>query len=191
MTQQDFIKQLDYIKPHRDKRLNVATWVIDHPEFMKDLVQIAFDPVHEKRMQALWGLEFVCRFRLELFYPFLPEFFDHLPKAKGDNVLRAISYICEVITIACYKKEDPLLDSAFTEDQKKLMTEYCFDWLITDQKVACQVRAMTALSYLGTEFPWIHPELLQILEQSMHHGSAGYKARGRHSLELIAKLKKG
>lgn len=190
MSEQDLMKQLDYAKPHRVKRLNVATWVMDHPEFMEQLVSIAFNPQHEKRMQALWGLEFVCRYKLEMLYPFLPEFFAHLPQAKGDNVLRAISFICELIALACYKKKDPVLGDVFSRDQKELMTEYCFDWLITEQKVACKVRAMTALYHLGTEFDWIHPELLQILEKDMHDGSAGYKARGRHTMELIDKLKR-
>ncbi|MBT8255245.1 MAG: hypothetical protein KJO23_01775 [Bacteroidia bacterium] len=189
MAEQSFLKQLDYVKPYRASRLNVANWVMDHPEYMEHLVSIAFDPAHEKRMQALWGLEFVCRFKLEMLYPYLPEFFHHLPHAKEDNVLRAISFICELISIACFKMKDPILGDAFTRAQKELMTEYCFDWLITEQKVACKVRAMTALYHLGTEFTWIHPELLQILQRDMHDGSAGYKARGRHTMALIEKLR--
>ena len=65
------------------------------------------------------------------------------------------------------------------------MAECCFDWLISDQKVACQVRAMTSLYYLGTEFNWIHPELKTIIEQNIHQGSAGYKARGKKIIQLI------
>lgn len=190
MSRVEFSNQLDYIKPYRENRQNVANWVIDHPEFMNELVSLAFDTSHEQRMQALWGLEVLCRSNLEMLYPFLNEFFDHLQKAKGDNVLRAVSFICELIAIAYYKKKDSVLGTAFTSAQKELMIEYCFDWLITKQKVACQVRAMTALLYLGTEFHWIHPELLQILQRNMKDSSAGYKARARHTIKLIDKLKR-
>ena len=57
------------------------------------------------------------------------------------------------------------------------------------QKVACQVHAMTALYFLGTEYDWIHPDLEQIVQQNIHNGSAGYKARGRHILENISKFR--
>ena len=70
------------------------------------------------------------------------------------------------------------------------MTECCFDWLITDKKIACQARAMTALFHLGTEFEWIHPELQQIIEQNIHLGSAGYKARGKNTIKQIVTFQK-
>jgi len=70
------------------------------------------------------------------------------------------------------------------------MTTCCFDWLITEQKVACQAYSMDALYLLGTEIDWIHPELEITLEQNIHHRSAAYKARGRITLEKIRKVRK-
>ena len=70
------------------------------------------------------------------------------------------------------------------------MTECCFDWLITNQKVACQAYSMDALYLLGTEKEWIHPELKITLEQNISSQSAAYKARGRITLEKIKKHKR-
>jgi hypothetical protein len=182
------LEQLDYVKPYRKDRLRVGLWAIDHPESMPELVRYSFDPSHEKSMQALWGLEFVGRLKLELLYPHLDDLINYLPKVNAHNILRAVSFMCELIAIAYYKNQDPYLGDAFTAKHKTVMTECCFDWLITDQKVACQVRAMTALYHLGTEFDWIHSELEQILRQKMISSSAGYKARGKHISRLIAKF---
>jgi len=189
MTNSTLLQQLDYVKPYREKRLQVANWVIDHPENMPQLVKYSFDPTYEKSMQALWGLEFVCRFNLPLFYPHLDAFLDYLPSVRAHNTLRALSFICELVAIAHYKHKDPILGAAFTAEHKKIMTECCFDWLIGDQKVACQVRAMTALYYLGTEFDWIHPELEPIIRENMHSGSAGYCARAKHILKQLEKFR--
>jgi len=98
--------------------------------------------------------------------------------------------LCELLVLQYYKKKAPDLVALFLEKYKSEMIECSFDWLITDQKVACQVRAMTALYYLGTEFDWIHPELQQIIQQNIHSGSGAYKARGRSVLAQIAKFDK-
>ena len=69
------------------------------------------------------------------------------------------------------------------------MTECCFDWMITQQKVACKVRAMTALSHLGTEFPWILDELEPMIKENIPDSSAGFQSRGKKVLNQIAKFR--
>ena len=124
-----------------------------------------------------------------LLYPHFDYFFEMLPKAKLDQVVRPLAHICERLCLAYYKRRYPEVRSKLSEAHKLTMTECSFDWLITDQKVACQVRAMTCLYYLGTEFDWIHPELKQILEDNIHKGSAGYKSRAKKTLEQIRKFR--
>ena len=99
--------------------------------------------------------------------------------------MRPLAHICELIAISNYKKKDIDVIAVFSEKHKKTLIDCSFDWLITEQKVACQVRAMTALYYLGTEFEWIHPELKQIIEQNVHLGSAGYQSRGKKTIKQI------
>lgn len=189
MASKILLRQLNYEKPYREDRLRVGLWVIDHPEHMPELVAISLDPDSDRSMQALWGLEFVCRLKLELFYPHLDLFFGYLPGEKNHSRLRALSFICELIAIAYYNKKDKVLGDTFTPSQKKIMAECCFDWMITQQKVACKVRAMTALSYLGSEFPWILDELEPMIRENMPVSSAGYQARGKQVLKQIAKFK--
>ncbi|MEM7187320.1 MAG: hypothetical protein AAF466_11740, partial [Bacteroidota bacterium] len=145
MASEALLEQLNYEKPYRKDRLRVGLWVVDHPEFMEELVSISLDKEADRSMQALWGLEFVCRNHLALLYPHLDNFFTQLPKETNDSRLRALSFICELLAVAYYKDKDDLLSEALSEAHKQTMTECCFDWMITQQKVACKVRAMTAL----------------------------------------------
>ncbi|NND88617.1 MAG: adenylosuccinate lyase, partial [Flavobacteriaceae bacterium] len=135
--------------------------------------------------KATWVFEFVCRKNLSLIYPYLDHIFKHLPEVKADGALRSMGLMCELITIAYYKEKDQALKEQFTSTHKDIMIEQCFDWLITQQKVACQVRAMTSLFYLGTEREWIHDELRQLLDRGIPTGSPGYQARAKTVLKQI------
>ncbi|MEM7087202.1 MAG: hypothetical protein AAF489_13525 [Bacteroidota bacterium] len=183
--------QINYDKAYRKNRLGAAQWVLAHPETFPELLNYCFaEDQGDLSHKAAWVLEFVCRDDLSLLYPHFDLFFERLPLVKKDQSLRPMAHLCELLTLQYYKKNDPELAPLFLEKHKTQMIECSFDWLITDQKVACQVRAMTALYFLGTEFDWIHPELQQIIEQNIHGGSGGYKARGRSVLSQIAKFSK-
>lgn len=178
-------EHINYDKAYRKNRMAAAEWVMAHPETFGELLQFCFHPDEKLATKATWVFEFICRKDLSMVYLHLDFLFDHLHQARGHGALRSMSFMCELLTIAYYKKKDPILGDAFTSRHKEIMTEHCFDWMISKQKVACQARAMTALYYLGTEIDWIHPELQIIIEQNMHHGSAGYKSRGGHILSQI------
>lgn len=91
--------------------------------------------------------------------------------------------------IATYKTKNEAIIKSITEAHKSIIIECCFDWLITQQKVACQVYSMLALYFLGTQYDWIHPELKTIINKNIHQGSAAYKARGKYVLQQIEKFK--
>ena len=176
---------INYDKAYRENRLRASQWVLQHPEYFEELLNYCFTDDKVLAKKATWVLEFVCREQLILLYPHLDYFFNHLPKAQGDGALRAVGLICELLALQYYKKKDTALQRLFTGKHKETMIECCFDWLITNQKVACQARAMLALYWLGTEIDWIHAELATILRQNMHSGSAGYKNRGQKILDRI------
>ncbi len=182
-------KTLDYPTATRANRQIASQWVLDHPEAFPELLNITFNIKREISHKAAWVVEFICRKQLGQLYPHLDYFFENLQNATKDQIVRPMAHLCELLSIAYYKKKDPQLVNILSETHKINMTECSFDWLINDQKVACQVHAMTALYYLGTEFDWIHPELKQIIQQNIHIGSAGYKARGRRILENISKFR--
>lgn len=179
-------QQINYAKAYRASRLQAANWVLAHPETIPELLDYCFEESqNDLAHKAAWVLEFVALEELSLLYPYLDAFFGNLDKVKKNQSLRPLAHICELLSIVRYKDKNAALSEAFTELHKSQMIECCFDWLITEQKVACQVRAMTSLYYLGTEFSWIHLELAQLINDNIHRGSAAYKARGKNTLKKI------
>ncbi|WP_339702004.1 adenylosuccinate lyase [uncultured Marixanthomonas sp.] len=190
MSSSELLQQLSYTKAYRKNRLDTAHWVIAHPETFGELLTYYLTTKDELSYKAAWVLEFVYLEEPDFLLPHLDFFFEKLPTITRDQTLRPLAHICEIIAISYYKKEEEKIRLQCTEAHKKIMTECCFDWLISDKKIACQARAMTALFYLGTEFEWIHPELQQIIEQNIHVGSAGYKARGKKTIKQITEFQK-
>lgn len=185
----ELFHQINYRIAYRKNRLAASNWVLEHPETLEELIQYSFHEDTKLATKATGVLEFVCRKDTTLIFPFLDFIFTKLPAAKSDGQLRSFGLICELITIGYYKQKNKKYREALTTNHKEVMTECCFDWMLTNQKVACQARAMTALYFLGTEIAWIHPELTTIIQQNLSQGSAGYKSRGHKTLELISKFK--
>ena len=123
-------------------------------------------------------------------YPHFDVFLNGLPNVKLDQATRPMAKICELICLRYYKEQNIAIKEYFRSTHKEQMIEVCFDWQITNQKVACKVFGMTALLYLGTEYDWIHPELEVLIRQNITEAQPAYKARGKHTLNTIKKLKK-
>lgn len=168
--------------------MNAAQWVLKHPHTFPELLTFSFKHDPEVSHKANWTLEFVCLENLTMLYPHLDYFFDHLSEVKDNSSIRPLAHICELLCISYYKEPDEILKPLLTPSHKTKLTACCFDWLITEQKVACQARAMLCLFYLGTEFRWIQNELKSILQENIPRGSAGYRARGKKILQMIRKF---
>ena len=181
----ELIKQLSYTNAARSRRVKAAQWVLAHPDTMEELLHLCFKNDKELSHKANWTLEFVCLEKLELLFTYLDYFFEHLSRVKEDSSVRPLSHMCELLCIEYYKKGNKILKSIFSEKHKEILVEVCFDWLITHQKVACEVRAMTCLYYVGTEKDWVHQELKTILERNIHKRSAGYQSRGSKLLKKL------
>lgn len=178
-------KQINYDKAYRHNRYRAAQWVINHPESMPELLEYCFKNDLKISHKANWTLEFVCTEALYLLYPYFDIFFKNLPDVSQHQSIRALSHICEIICIEYYKNNNSDIRKVLQKTHKDTMVACCFDWLITDQKIACQARAMLCLYHLGTESSWIYPELGQILENHMPEGSPGYKSRAKKILSKI------
>ncbi len=189
MDSEYLIDRIKNLNARKIVRAEVADWVLARPETMPILLDYCFKVKDKDSYKATWILELVCLDRLELLYPYLDRFFENLSKVYQDQALRPMAKICQTLTIAYYKKKDPLLIDIFTTSHKETMTNCCFDWLITDQRVACEVFAMSSLFYLGTEIDWIHSELKTIIETNIHERSPGYQARSRQVLGQIRKFR--
>ncbi len=188
MSSEALVKRLNFPRAYRKTRLEIAQWVIDHPETFSELLTICFKTGDKISYKAAWILEFVCAEKLEMLIPYLDLFFENIPKVHQDQAVRPFSKICLMLAKNYYIKKNVLVIDALKPTHKQAISECCFDWLITDQKVACQAYSMNALYLLGTEIEWIHPELKVTLEQNIHGKSAAYCARGRMTLEKIKKF---
>lgn len=184
------MEHINYEKAYRKNRLKAAKWVLKNPETVSELIRFSFHEETKLATKATWVLEFVCREDLSYIFPHLDYIFENLPAVKSDGQLRSFGLICELLTIGYYKKQLPSYRKALTSEHIKVMTQCCFDWMLTNQKVACQARAMTSLYFLGTESAWIHPELGSIIQKNLPKGSAGYINRGQKTVELISKFSK-
>lgn len=188
MASEELYKKLSYQRAYRQTRLDIAQWVMDHPETFPELLNYCFQKDDEISYRATWILEFVCLADLNYLVPHFDVFFKHLPTIYKDQAVRPLAKICEKLMVAYYKTKDPVIIKAIQKKHKETITECCFDWMITDQKVACKVYSMLALYFLGTEFDWIHPELKTIIKANIYEGSAAYKARGKYTLAQIKKF---
>jgi len=163
----------------REKRNYFSNLILKNPELLPQLLEICHQVDDKLSCRATWGLEFLCKNNLVAILPHLDTFVNLLPKVHQDSAVRPIAKICEYLVLAYYTAKAPEVLKQLTKLHREKITEACFDWLITDQKVAPKAYAMTNLYLLGTEFDWVHPELKIILENNYETGSAAYKARAR------------
>lgn len=177
--------QINYDKAYRKNRYGAAIWVIENPDSLPELLAYCAKNDQKISYKAYWVLEFVCKEKLELLYPYFDIFYENLPQVHLHQSIRAASHICEIICSYYYKHKDPGLLKILGKEHKQTMIDSCFDWLITDQKIACQARAMLCLYYLGKEYDWIYPELKDILEKQLHKESPGYQSRAKKILSKI------
>jgi len=81
------------------------------------------------------------------------------------------------------KKDDGFL----SEKQIGQITEGCFQWIISDEKVAVKAYAIRALYQTGKLLPWVYPELIPVLQHGFSEHSAAYKAVSK---EVLGKINK-
>ncbi|MDN3724235.1 adenylosuccinate lyase [Aequorivita sp. SDUM287046] len=184
----DLKEKLMEVDSSRNKRLEIAAWIVKKPHYVRETLQWCFKPESELLVPAAYVLEFICKNKPQIFFKYMHLFFDELPNIKNDSALRCCANICEMLCYKHYMMKYTYFRDILSKSERKIMTECCFDWLITDQKVACQAPAMSALYYLGRDKwnDWIYPELKNILTENAPSKSAGYQARARKILKKIS-----
>lgn len=185
MSDIDLIESLKCVSASRESRIKLAARFVASPRELPDLLNLAFAEKKAVSEKACWILDMVMRDKLELLLPHLDYFCQNLGKAKLDGSVRPLAKICEMLILTTLRSQNPVFVDALTENHLEAITTACFDWLISEQKVAPQAYAMTSLFYLGKKFGWIHEDLQQILEQNYASGSAAYQARARMVLHKL------
>jgi hypothetical protein len=186
MTTAELYKELDYVNHSRENRRKYAKLVINNPILLPQVMDILFKVNDKVSCRAGWLLEFVAREDLNAILPHLDRFTSEMPTVHFDSAVRPVAKICEYLVEAYYAKINNKTKEFLTPTHKERIVALSFDYMITDQKIAAKAYSMNSLFLLGTDYAWIHPELIMILERDFHSGSAGFKARARC---LLKKLK--
>ncbi len=180
-----FIHKLNQLKAYRKDREELAHYVLDHPENFEQLLDTCFKVDEDISYKAAWIMEMVCLKNIKILFPHLDSFLNSLPNVYKKQAVRPLAKICEALALGYYTNKVPSLKFVLSKKQREQLTEICFDWLITDQKVDVKAYAMQTLFLLGKEFNWIHPELKIILDKDFHEQQPAFKARARHILRKL------
>lgn len=188
MLPEDLKQKLMEVDSSRNKRQEIAFWITKKPHYVRETLQWCFTEDSELLVQSAWVLEIICEHKAKNFFKYMHLFFEKLPTIKNDSALRSCAKICEMLCHYHFMKGFGIFYEVLNKNERKIITECCFDWLITDQKVACQAPAMQCLYYLGwdNDKKWVYPELKNILIENAPHKSAGYQARARKILKRIS-----
>jgi hypothetical protein len=183
---------LSEVDASRQKRAYLAAMIIDDPELLGCMFTKAFEMNDSLSSRACWVLEIIAKERLDCLLPYLDDFVPKLAHFRLDSSIRPMAKICDILTESYFSKTVNETQKVVTEMHLEQITVTCFDWLISPQKVAIKVYAMSSLWRIGHKVNWIHPELKLILEQGYAIGSAAYQARARHIISKLGnKGKKG
>ena len=181
------LKELNAIQnAGRESRIKVAKLVLKDQTLFDSLLEIAFEYDNELSVKAIWVLELVCEKNLEWIAFNLPYFIKNISKPTEESAVRSISKICNLISQDYNSKFDSPIKLIMTEEHISQMIETCFDWLLSDYKVATKAHAMETLYYLGNKTGWVHYELKMIIERSLPVESPGYIARAKKVLEFMS-----
>lgn len=170
------------INHSKDNREQIATHLINHSKDINLYLAILKAKTVNDYFKAAWALEFVSRISCNTLLPYLDQLISLAKEETADQAIRPFAKIFETFVFKHYKNE---LTQPLTNSQLEAISEQCFDWLITKQKVAAKAYSMTTLYKLGSTFSWIHPELKVNLEANFNEGSAAFKARARHILKKL------
>ncbi|MGC6470939.1 MAG: adenylosuccinate lyase [Flavobacteriales bacterium] len=157
--------------------------IANHPNGLKYLIQLTFEVDDKLSIRAAWILEIILKDNLYSITTFLDTFCKTIKLLKFDSSKRPCAKICELIAIDY--DQNKRMKSLLTSEQKELLISCCFDWMISDEKLAVQAYSMMVLFIFGKEESWIHSELKSILIEQMGTKSPGYKSRGLKLIKLM------
>lgn len=173
----EYYNQIAKSSAHRKSRDDHKNFIFEHPDYMVDLIEIAFNTNDKNHHKACWILEIVCEERMELFTPYLNTFCESLVRFKSDSALRSISKICMFLSNS--KKH------SLTKFQEEKIIEFCLDCLITTDKAANAAYCMRALYNFSKNHNWIKEELKLLLSKDFSTKTPAYKAAAKDILKRL------
>ena len=175
--QTDFYKKIETSSAYRQSRDDNKNFILNNPQYLSLLVDIAFTISDKNHYKACWILELICEEKLALFIPFLDRFCETISTYENDSAIRSISKIC------LFLSKNKGVNLSNTQEEK--IIETCLDWLIQEEKVASKAYAIRALFNFSKKYFWLKETLINILTQDYTLHSAAYKAVAK---EILKKL---
>ena len=185
MTVNELYEELNGVNALRENRLKYSKIVLDDITLFPKLIEIMFMFDDKVSCKAAWVFEYVCTEYIYAIIPHLEIFTSNLKHIHLDSSVRPVAKVCQILAQENISKQNNTIKKVLTPLYKERIIEACFDWMISDQKVAVKAYSMTTLFILGKDYNWVHLELAQILENDYHLQSAAFKARARHVLKKI------
>jgi len=184
MNKSHIIQELEAVKNakriYRDK---AASYVLDHPEDLPELMSFVFDIKSPLHIKAAWVLELVCIENILLMRPHATAFLKNMQQIVHESALRPVSKICYFISKRHFSDNNKCFE--LSKESVDQIIECNFDWLIEEHKVATQVFAMDTLQLWGVQYKWVQEELKLILQKKTNSGSKGYQAHARKLLKNL------
>ncbi len=160
-------------------RNGIRDFVVENPEYLKDLVAFATDLTNKNQYKAVWIIEMLAETHTEMLLPYIDQICNVASKYKHESAIRGISRTILFLTTS--KK------ITLTEEQQEKFIETSLDRLIGNDRVAPKAFAMYTLSHYAEKHDWIKEELRNIIDKDFADQSAGYKAAAREVLRKISK----
>jgi hypothetical protein len=136
---------------------------------------------------SAWVLENMLLSLPEALDYYLPYIVEAIPVTDNESVRRHLTKLAAIGIKRIVKKEaSRVFDKEFWSINLEPLEEVCFKWFVSeDSKPAVKAHCLEILYLLSTRQKWIAEELPQIIENQMHFGSPGLKAKGKAILKLL------
>ncbi|WP_293890091.1 hypothetical protein [Flavobacterium sp.] len=174
-----FFNRISKSNASTNSRNGIRDFVIENPDYMKDLVAFATDLTNKNQYKAVWIIEMLVETHAEMLIPFVDVICATISKYKHESAIRGMSRTAFFLSTS--------KSIHLTETQQEKLIEICLDWLIGNAKIAPKVYAMYTLSHYTKQHDWVKEELQNIINKDFAKQSAGYKAAAREVLLQLSK----
>jgi hypothetical protein len=152
----------------------LISYVLEHPDSMNILMDIALDDTQPKNWRAMYLIDLIHDQNPELVLPYFPKMTNFLLSTKNSSKKR---HLLKLIS----SHEVP------EENMVHLLEFSIQEFTTASEPVAVRVHAMQILYNIALKEPDFANELVDLIENEIeYHGSAGIENRG---LKLINKLR--
>lgn len=179
---EELLKKTSALRKDREAIANILD---GNPALYPELLQCTLHPDQKVAVKACWILEIVILDKPELLYTRREDLFKAFHKAKDGSAIRPLAKIIAFWSEQTISKANKNLP-ALMEADTRVLIDYCFSWLLNDLPVAVKVFCMEALFHLGKKEPWVHQELMAVLEKEYDSSQPAFRARSRMILKRMA-----